>query len=173
MKRLITVALLAGLAVVALVTPASAHNVLLSTTPTAGSSISRGPATVTFNFNAPVQLGDNSIAVIGPDGKHWERSQHATVTGDTVTTQVAPLGPVGIYTASYHIISADGHPVTGDITFRLTKAGTGTPVAVAAAVTGGGGGMPVWVWIVLALVVLGGVLFFALRSSRRTEESVR
>jgi copper resistance protein C len=173
MKRLITVALLAGVAVAALATPASAHNVLLSTTPGAGSSLTTGPAVVTFNFNAPVQFGDNTIAVIGPNGTHWERSRQATVSGDTVSTAVAPLGPVGVYTASYHIISADGHPVTGDITFRLTKAGTGSPVAVAAAVSSGGGGVPVWVWILVALVVLGSVLFFALRSSRRTEESVR
>ncbi|HEY3751568.1 MAG TPA: copper resistance CopC family protein [Pseudonocardiaceae bacterium] len=173
MKRLITVAVLAGLAVATLATPASAHNVLLNTTPTAGSSVTSGPAVVQFTFNAPVQLGDNTIAVVGPNGTHWERTRQGTVSGDTVSTKVAPLGPAGVYTASYHVISADGHPVTGDITFRLTKAGTGRPVTVAATASSGGGGVPVWVWIVAALVVLGGVLFFALRSSRRTEESVR
>ena len=86
---------------------------------------------------------------------------------------MAPLGPAGEYTAGYQIISADGHPVTGDFTFRLAKAGTGSPVTVAAAVSSGGGGMPVWAWILIAIVVLGAVLFFALRSGSRTEESVR
>ncbi|HEX5406354.1 MAG TPA: copper resistance CopC family protein [Pseudonocardiaceae bacterium] len=171
MKRLITAALVAGLAVAFLVSPASAHNVLLSTTPAAGSSISTGPSTVVFNFNAPVQFGDNTIAVIGPNGTHWEKSSKATVSGDTVSAPVVPLGPAGVYTASYHVISADGHPVQGDITFRLAKAGTGTPVTVAAAASSGGG-IPVWVWIVVALVVLGGGVFFALRTSRRKEESV-
>ena len=59
--------------------------------------------------------------------------------------------------------------MAGDITFVLTKAGTGQPVAAASAV--GNAGIPIWVWIVVAVVVLGAVLFFALRSTRRTEES--
>jgi methionine-rich copper-binding protein CopC len=171
MKRLVVGSLLAGLAVAALATPASAHNVLISTSPKAGSSVATGPAKVTFNFDAPVQHGDDTIVVIGPNGTHWEKTSVATVLGDSVSTTVGPLGPAGVYTASYHIISADGHAVTGDMTFTLTKAGTGQPVAASAvSSTGtgsGGGGVPVWVWIVIAIVVLGGVLYFALRTGRQ------
>jgi copper resistance protein C len=177
MKRLVAGSLLAGLAVAALATPASAHNVLIGTTPKAGSSITSGPAKVTFNFDAPVQHGDDTIVVIGPNGTHWEKTSVATVIGDTVSTTVAPLGPVGVYTASYHIISADGHAVTGDMTFTLTKAGSGQPVAAAtASSTGsgsGGGGVPVWVWIVIAVVVLGGVMYFALRTGRQAPTESR
>jgi hypothetical protein len=174
-KRLVVGSLLAGLAVAALATPASAHDVLIGTSPKAGSSVTTGPAKVTFNFDAPVQNGDDTIAVIGPNGTHWEKTSVATVVGDTVSTTVAPLGPVGVYTVSYHIISADGHAVTGDMTFRLTKAGTGQPVGAAtASSTGtGGGGVPAWVWIVIAVVVLGGVLYFALRSGRSTPSDGR
>jgi hypothetical protein len=173
MRRLAVAGLLAGVAVAALATPASAHNVLVGSEPAAGASISASPTEVRFDFNAPVQFGDDTIVVLGPNGTHWERSQNATVTGDSVSTPVAPLGPAGVYTASYHIISADGHPVTGDITFTLTKAGNGTPVTSTQAASttsgGGGGGVPVWVWLVLAVVVLGGALFFALRGGRRSE----
>ncbi len=169
MKRLVVGSLLAGLAVAALATPASAHDVLISTTPKAGSSVTTGPAAVTFNFDAPVQHGDDTIVVIGPNGTHWEKTSVANVVGDSVSTTVGPLGPAGVYTASYHIISADGHAVTGDVTFTLTKAGNGQPVTSAAvSSTGsGGGGVPVWVWIVIAIVVLGGVLYFALRTGRQ------
>ncbi|HKN99081.1 MAG TPA: copper resistance CopC family protein [Pseudonocardiaceae bacterium] len=169
MRRIIVGALLAGVAVAALATPASAHNVLVGTTPSRGASLSTGPSQVKFTFNSPVQRGDDTIVVLGPNGTHWERTPHATVLGDSMWTQVAPLGPAGTYTASYHVISADGHPVTGDITFTLTKAGNGQPVSSASAVSNAG--VPVWLWIVVAVVVLGGVLFFALRSTRRTEES--
>jgi hypothetical protein len=94
------------------------------------------------------------------------------VDGNSVSTQVAPLGPAGVYTASYRIISADGHPVTGEITFTLTAAGNGTPITPAAApTTGGGGGVPIWVWIVGAAVLLGVGLVFALRSGRKAEKS--
>jgi hypothetical protein len=174
MRRLVVGAVLAGLAVAALATPASAHNVLTNSTPKAGSSISAGPSQITFTFDAPVQHGDDRIVVLGPNGTHWEKHQQASVLGDSVSTDVAPLGPAGVYTASYHIISADGHAVAGDITFTLSTSGTGKPVPQSAATiaeSASGGGVPVWVWIVAALVVLGVVLFFALRTGRTQEAS--
>src|ERR1700761_1295343 len=174
MRRLAVVivsALLAGLTVTGLATPASAHNVLESSIPAAGSKLITGPSLIRFNFDAPVQLGNDTIVVIGPDGKHWERTSHASVLGDSVLTQVAPLGPVGTYTATYHIISADSHPVSGSITFQLTKAGTGKPVSAASVAGTGGGSVPFWVWIVIAIAVLGGVLFAALRPRQRAMSS--
>jgi hypothetical protein len=179
MRRLLVPAALAAVAVTALATPAFAHNVLVGSYPQAGTTVSTGPTEVRFDFNAPVKYGDDTIVVLGPNNTHWERTQTATVTGNSVSVPVAPLGPAGVYTASYHIISADGHPVTGDITFTLTQAGTGKPVTVAASTAsgGGGGGVPVWVWIVVAVVVLGGALFFALRTGKtpatagKTQES--
>lgn len=175
MRRLAAIAicvLLSGLTVVGLATPASAHNVLISSVPAAGAKLAKGPSLIRFNFDAPVQLGNDTIVVIGPDGKHWERNSHASVLGDSVATQVAPLGPAGKYTATYHIISADSHPVSSSITFTLTKAGNGKPVT-AASVTGGGGGggVPPWVWAVIAVVVLGGVLYAALRPRRQATTS--
>jgi hypothetical protein len=164
-------ALLAGLTVIGLATPASAHNVLEGSIPSAGSKLITGPSLVRFNFDAPVQLGNDTIVVIGPDGKHWERNSRASVLGDSVLTQVAPLGPVGTYTATYHIISADSHPVSGSITFQLTKAGTGTAVSAASVAGTGGATVPFWVWILIALVVLGGVLYAVLRSGRRAKIS--
>lgn len=176
MRRLCVVvvsALLAGLTIVGLATPASAHNVLLSSVPAAGAKVSTGPSLVRFNFDAPVQFGNDTIVVIGPDGKHWERSSHASVLGDAVATKVAPLGPAGKYTATYHIISADSHPVSGSISFQLTKAGKGHPVSAAAVAGGGGGGggVPFWVWAVIAVVVLAGVLLAALRPGRRLKNA--
>jgi methionine-rich copper-binding protein CopC len=168
--RLVAGIVLAGLALGLPAVPASAHNVLVGSFPKAGSSLGTGPTEVRFDFNAPVQLGGDSITVLGPNGTHWERSRNATVAGNSVSTPLAPLGPAGVYTASYRIISADGHPVTGDITFTLTRAGTGQPVAQQDGSSGGGGGIPVWVWIVVAVVVLGGALFFVLRSGGGGEE---
>jgi copper resistance protein C len=164
-------ALLAGLTVVGLATPASAHNVLVGSIPAPGAKLTTGPSLIRFNFDAPVQVGNDTIVVIGPDSKHWERNSHASVLGNSVLTQVAPLGPVGTYTATYHIISADSHPVSGSITFQLTKAGTGTAVSAASVAGTGGGTVPFWVWIVIAVAVLGGAMYAALRPRRRTKSS--
>lgn len=173
MRRLLVCLALAGVAVGFSATPASAHDVLVGSSPRSGASLSTGPTQVRFDFDAPVKFGDDTIVVLGPNGTHWERTQQATVTGNSVSTPVAPLGPAGVYTASFHVISADGHPVTGDITFTLTKAGTGSPVTATAAAQGGsgGGGVPVWVWILVAIVVLGGALFLALRQGRGQESA--
>lgn len=176
MRRLAAIvvcAALTGLTFVGLAAPASAHDVLLGSVPAAGSHLAKGPTLVRFNFDAPVQLGNDTIVVIGPDGKHWERTSHASVLGDSAATEVAPLGPAGKYTATYHIISADSHPVSGSISFTLTKAGTGKPVtaAVAASTGGGGGTVPAWVWVAIAVVVLAGVSVAALRAGRRVHSA--
>jgi copper resistance protein C len=170
MRRLaafVVCALTTGLIMIGLATPASAHNVLVGSLPARGTTMTTGPSLVRFNFDAPVQNGNDTIVVIGPNGKHWERTSHASVLGNSVLTQVAPLGPAGTYTATYHIISADSHPVSGSITFQLTKAGTGTPVSAASVAGSSDSAVPVWVWIVIAVVVLGGALYAALRPRRR------
>jgi hypothetical protein len=178
-KRLLLPIVLAGLAVFGLTTPALAHNVLVGSTPASGSSVTTGPSEVTLDFNAPVQFGANYLTVIGPDGQHWEKTDNATVNGDSVSTSVAPLGPAGVYKLGYRIISADGHPVSGEVTFTLTRAGTGAPPAQSS--SGGGtasggsltgtavasGGVPVWVWALGAVLLLGVGLFFGLRTPGR------
>jgi len=164
------VVVLVGFAVFGLSGPAFAHDVLVGSVPAAGATLTSGPAEVRFDFNSPVRQGPNIITVIGPNGAHWERTANAIVNGNWVSTPVAPLGPAGVYTASYRIISADGHPVTGEISFTLAKAGNGTPAVAAAATGGGSGGVPIWVWIVGAAVLLGVVLWFALRTGRGRED---
>ena len=174
MRRLLLPVVLAGLAVFGFATPALAHNVLVGSDPAAGSSVASGPSQVTLTFDAPVQFGANYLTVIGPDGNHWENSDNATVNGDSVATSVAPLGPAGVYKIGYRIISADGHPVSGEVTFTLAKAGTGTPPArssgggagTATALGSSSGGVPVWAWVLGAVVLLGLGLFLGLRTPR-------
>ncbi|WP_027943337.1 copper resistance CopC family protein [Amycolatopsis taiwanensis] len=172
MRRLVVFvagALIAGLTTIGLAAPASAHDVLVGSIPAAGAELTTGPSLVRFDFDAPVQQGNDTIMVIGPDGTHWERTSQASVLGSSVLTSVAPLGPAGKYTAIYHVLSADSHPVSGSITFQLTRSGPGTPVSSASvAGSDGAGAVPAWVLIVIAVVVLAGVLYAALRPRRRT-----
>ena len=86
-----------------------------------------------LTFDQPVQAGEglNSVAVTGPDGKEWQGGS-ATVDSNVVTAPVRELGPKGVYTIGYRIVSADGHPVSGKLTFTLTREGNGTPAPVSA-----------------------------------------
>lgn len=169
-RALLATVALTAVAMLATATPASAHNVLISTDPAKNASLETGPARITLTFDAPVQGGDiNQVAVTGPDGSRWAEGSVA-VSGNVVTAPVRPLGPAGVYTVGFRILSADGHPVEDQYTFTLTKAGNGTPATASAATgtssSGGSGGVPVWVWIVGALVLLAIGLALALRTGR-------
>ena len=169
MRRVAAVLLLTLLGVLGLATPAFAHNQLTSSNPTDKTSLDAGPGTVVLTFDQPVQAGEglNTVAVTSENGDHWEGGV-AEVASNVVTTPVRELGPAGDYTIAYRVVSADGHPVDGSLTFTLTEAGNGTPAAPPADSAGStagedSGGVPIWVWIGGAVVVLGAGLFLALR----------
>jgi hypothetical protein len=170
-KALLTLAFTA-VAMLGMATPALAHNVLISTDPGKGASLDAGPSKITLTFDAPVQGGDiNQVSVLGPNNTQWAEGA-VQINSNVLTAAVRPLGPAGTYTVGYRILSADGHPVEGDYTFTLTKAGNGTPATASAATgaavqsSGSGGGVPVWVWIVGAIVLLAIGLTVALRMGR-------
>lgn len=168
MKRALIACLIAGAAVLGTAAPAAAHNTLISSDPKDKTSLEVGPSTVTLTFDQDVQGGQgiNTVSVVDANGGHYEVAGDPTIKDNTVSAQVNPLGKAGQYKIGYRILSADGHPVSGELTFTLTKDGTGTPRQVEAGKTsdsGSGGGLPIWVWIVGAVVLLGGGVFFALR----------
>lgn len=177
MRRLakgLSVLVLAGLGLFALAAPASAHNSLTGSNPADKAVLDAGPSEVVLTFDQPVQAGEglNSIAVTGPDDQQWQGGS-ATVDSNVVTVPVRELGPSGTYTIGYRIVSADGHPVSGELTFTLSTAGDGTPAVEGDAGwidtnsggdgSGDDGGVPVWVWLAGAVVLLGAGLFVALR----------
>lgn len=170
MKRLI-VAFFAGAAMLGMAAPAAAHNVLVSSDPKDKSSLDAGPTTVTLTFDQPVQGGEgiNTVSVTDGSGGHYEVAGAPTVSSNVVTAQVNALGATGDYTVGYRILSADGHPVSGSLTFTLTKAGAGTATkapenqSAAPLTPADEGGMPIWPWIAGAVVLLGGGVWFALR----------
>ncbi|MET0132033.1 MAG: copper resistance CopC family protein [Kibdelosporangium sp.] len=182
-RRSAVVAVLAGLVLTGLATPALAHNSLVDSNPKDKTLVAAGPQTIELTFDQPVQPGQewNTLAVVGPNGDHWE-SGPATVADTKVTAPVRPLGPAGEYSVGYRILSADGHPVQGSLKFTLSTAGTGTPTppeevaeftgrtdGQAAPGDAGSGGVPTWVWIVGAIVLLGAGVVFAMRMGGKEE----
>ncbi|RIJ77879.1 copper resistance protein CopC [Nakamurella silvestris] len=160
--RVTLVAVVAGALTLLGAGVASAHNSLIGSTPAAGAQLTAGPAEITLSFDQPVQNYEPIVTVTGPPvteggpATRWEAGK-ITILDGNVTATVNPLGPAGEYIIGYRIISADGHPVTGDVRFNLTTAGTGTPNVVAAVESSSE--IPVWVWVVggvVVLVILGG-----------------
>jgi len=149
--------------------PAWAHTSLVSSDPADGASVASGPGRVTLTFDEPVQSEFATVTVTGPGDTRWDSGEPA-VSGSSVTAPVAPLGPAGDYVVGYRVVSADGHPVTGTVRFRLTTAGAGSPVqpadGPAPATLGDDGAAPLWPWIAGAVLVLAAGVAAALRLSR-------
>lgn len=168
MKRALIACLIAGAAVLVTAAPAAAHNALISSDPKDKSSLEAGPTSVTLTFDQDVQGGEgiNTISVVDASGGHYEVAGDPTIKDSAVSAKVNALGKAGQYKIGYRILSADGHPVSGELTFTLTKDGTGSPRVVEAndlMDNQPSDGLPIWVWIVGAVVLLSGGVFFALR----------
>ncbi|MFB4265171.1 copper resistance protein CopC [Nonomuraea sp. GTA35] len=175
MRRLLTVLLLAFAAVGVTYSPAQAHNVLIGSDPEDGATLTASPSQVTLVFDQAVRQGYAQLGVTGADGSAWADGS-AVVAAERVSVKVKPLPAGGSYVVGYRILSADGHPVTGKISFKLAAAATpgaagaaaagaatgGSSADAAEAAANGGAGMAV-VWIVGALLVLAAGTAVALR----------
>ena len=168
MNRLVAVALMViGLTVTALAGApfASAHAVRVSTDPADKTELNVSPPTVSATFNEALQPQFAAMTVVGPDGNLWTDGD-PKIEGAVIRTGVRPLGPAGEYTVNYRVTSADGHPVSGSWSFRLTTAGTGTPGPSAAASDTSDDGIPVWPFMVAAVVIVAGGALWAVRRQR-------
>lgn len=108
---------LAGVLVALGLAPAAAHAALVGTDPADGSTLDAAPSRVTFTFNETV--GNAAVAVTAPDGSSVDVSD-VTAVDREVTATVADVDQRGDYTASYRVVSADGHPVEGTITYSVS-----------------------------------------------------
>ena len=124
LARVAVVVLFAALAAVGLALPASAHNVLLSSNPADGAVLQAAPTTVQLTFDQPVQDFEPVVTVLGPDGQRYE-SGTPQVDSTEVTAGVNALPGPGDYVIAYRVVSADGHPVQGEIRFTMAAGASG------------------------------------------------
>jgi hypothetical protein len=154
--------LFATAAIVLTPLPAQAHAALISSSPADGDVVASVPTEVVFTFDDA--LGSPAfVSVVGPDGSNIADGD-AVIDGATVTQAVRLFPQQGKYTASYRVVSDDGHPVTGTIRFTVDPAhATSSPSSTPAGATCSGDGCPqagssVWdresTWVVVALVAL-------------------
>jgi copper transport protein len=116
-------ALLGGFGLAA---PASAHAILVSSSPAQGTIVFTAPTQVVLQFTETVTLVAGKVRVIAPDNTRADADQ-ARVSGDEVIIPLKPGGKHGTYLVSFRIISADSHPVGGAFTYSVVT--TSTPPA--------------------------------------------
>jgi len=95
---------------------AVAHSSRVATNPSDGATLKTLPAEATVTFDEAPKTAD--VVLARPDGKVDKLKTQ--VAGSTIKAQLPADGPRGVYTLSYRVVSADGHPVSGSITFGVT-----------------------------------------------------
>jgi methionine-rich copper-binding protein CopC len=102
--------------------PASAHAALVGSDPEDGSTLATAPTSITLRFNENIAQRA-SVAVVAPDGTQLDVSDVVALDRN-VTATVAVADQKGRYSASFRVVSADGHPVTGTVTYDVTSGRT-------------------------------------------------
>jgi copper transport protein len=132
--RLLAVVVAALAGSLALPAGAAAHAVLTHSTPHRGATVSEAPDAIVFDFNEPVEVSFGALRVFDEDGERVDAGEIVRPNGSSrsVGVKVGDLGR-GLYTATFRVVSADGHPVSGGFTFGLgvavAKGGTAPDVA--------------------------------------------
>lgn len=144
---------------VAAATPAAAHARLLGANPEPGAVLDSAPARVELRFSEPVGLIAGSLRLFAADGRVTALDAHSR---DAVVSADLPALPDGGYTIGFRVVSADGHPISGAVSFHVGATAGSPPLTVDQAST------PVTDAVVAALsaaqtwtlLVFAGLVFF-------------
>lgn len=122
-------AVLAGVVVAAALVfatavPASAHDELQSSSPSADENLPTAPDAVTLTFSGEVLTTGAAVIVVDAAGRDLVVGEPEIVE----TTVTAPLEsglPDGGYEIRWRVVSSDGHPISGIVPFTV---GDGEPL---------------------------------------------
>ncbi|MFJ2758890.1 copper resistance CopC/CopD family protein [Nocardioides sp. NPDC087217] len=117
--RLLVVLAAAAYAVLLSTSPAQAHATLIGTDPEEGAVLDQAPETITFTFDEAVTLPPAGVTVY--DAKGEEVTSEATASGTEMQVALAEASSLGdgTYVVAWRAVSADGHPISGSLTFAV------------------------------------------------------
>lgn len=130
--RVAVVALLvatASLLLLAGAGPAAAHARLVRMVPGDGSTLETAPSRVSLVFDEEMRP-PSTIVVSGPSGVEVQRGTVAVA--DNTATVAVRVTAAGTYRVAFRVVSADGHPVTGETSFGFRTSPAATSPAAAA-----------------------------------------
>jgi len=111
---------------------AIAHAALLSALPADGVTVADAPKTLELEFNEPVS--PLVMRLVRPDGQ-VATLMSIVAKNNSVTIAAPQIAEPGTYMLSWRVVSADGHPVGGIVSFTVghPSAGVSAPPAEGAA----------------------------------------
>jgi methionine-rich copper-binding protein CopC len=116
-------AILAALFVFGTAAPALAHDALKSSSPAKGAKV-KALDEVKLEFSATVRM---PFVIVRGDGQAEHQRGKPEVDGAVVRQALDGPLPDGKYTIAYRVVSSDGHPIEGEIPFRVEGAVPPTP----------------------------------------------
>ncbi|MFB8147387.1 copper resistance protein CopC [Microbacterium sp. NPDC056003] len=177
--------------------PAHAHDELIGSTPSAGSTVEAVPAQLTLTFSGAIATDAGASDVAVTDAAGASLIDGAPTAQDNVLTQPLTGEASGEITVLWKVVSSDGHPISGQFAFTVTSGPTPTPTDTAtptptptetseptqepsaspsATVPADSGttGSDVWPWVLIGIVViaLGGGITYLLVSRARREKAL-
>jgi copper transport protein len=108
----------------ALPSVASAHAVLVGTTPLDQDVLQTSPPRVTVQFSEAVGAADDSLRVYDDAARRVDLGRVEQPDERSVAVLLKPRLPRGTYTVTWLVLSADSHPVHGGIVFHVGAPGT-------------------------------------------------
>lgn len=120
------------------------HAQLLSTSPANNAVVAHEPAVVSFTFGESVGIESDAVRVFDQQGQRVDSGAtfHPSGRGSTVGVRLRPKLPNGTYIATYRVVSADTHVVTGAAVFSIGSrhAGAGATALLGRLEASGGSG---------------------------------
>lgn len=161
-------ALIVGFALTLVASPAFAHDELIGSSPAAGSEVDALPAEITLTFSGVLIDGAGTTQIVVTDAAGTALAAGDPVLDGTRLTQPLAGSASGTVTVLWRVVSSDGHPVSGELSFTVgdgsvAPTGTQTPLP----------GPPMeavdmtWIWWVLGAVVVGGGILLVILLTRK------
>lgn len=126
-------AALVGAALLCAPTAALAHATLEGSSPPRGATAQVQPEAVSFRFSEPVEGNFGAVRVYDAEGERVDEGDafHPDGVGEGLGVHLQPDLADGSYTATYRVVSADGHVISGGYVFSIGKAGRAPSATVA------------------------------------------
>ncbi len=121
---------------------AVAHATLEDTSPPRGATVKQQPSEVVLRFSEPVEGNFGAVRVYDGEGARVDEGDafHPDGEGSELGVHLRPGLSDGSFTATYRVVSADGHIVSGGYVFSIGKAGRAPEETVAELTAAGDSG---------------------------------
>lgn len=100
--------------------PAVAHDDFVSSYPQAGSNVYRAPDEITLTFSGELtdMEGASVVEVLDEQGASVAIDAPG-ISGTSITQHLAPETAAGAFTVRWKVLSADGHPISGEYAYTV------------------------------------------------------